>query len=136
MEGHRGYNLYLTHHRFVNLYRVRILETIPSNENAPAIPVQTQMINNDKLNKPIVKQATVSLVRFEHFRHFKQAMMKIKGHIQRVSHKNHKKTQVVEKHKSVSTFTGHELFDYHQSTVPLQFKCRDGHTSIKRGDFV
>ena len=95
MVGHWGYNLDLTHHRFVNLGRVRILETIPSNEIAPTIPVQTQMTDNYKLNNPIMKKATISLVSFVLLRHFKHDSMKIIGHIELITHKNHKQTQVV-----------------------------------------
>ena len=107
------YNLDLAHYKFVNLCGIRILETIPSNKIAPTIPMQTQMIDNDKLNKPIMKKDTIGLVSFVLLRHFKQDTMQTIGHVERVSHINHKQMQVVEEHKSVLTFAGHKLLNYH-----------------------
>jgi hypothetical protein len=55
MEGHRWLGLGFIHHRLVNLDRVCVIETITSDESSPAIIVQTQVINNDKFNKPMVE---------------------------------------------------------------------------------
>jgi hypothetical protein len=70
MEGHGWPSLGFNYHRIVNLDRVRVIETIPSNEISPAITMQTQMMNNDKLNKPMVEQVTVILLHFKPFLHF------------------------------------------------------------------
>jgi hypothetical protein len=81
MVGHWGYNLGFNYHRFINLYRVGVFIAITGDEGLPSITKQTQLINNDELNKPMMKQAVISLVPLIFFGHLIQAPMKIEWHV-------------------------------------------------------
>jgi hypothetical protein len=58
-----------------------MLKAITGDEGIPTITIQTQLINNDELDKPMMKQVVVSLVPLVFFGHLIQAPMKIERHV-------------------------------------------------------
>ena len=81
MEGHGWLDLGFNYHRFINMYRVGVFKAITGDESPPTITMQTQMINNNELNNPMVEQATVSLLPLKLFRHLIQGTMKVERHV-------------------------------------------------------